>query len=67
VIIGLDELSREKAGEMPFKSVFLNWDLGPCPFSEEDPDADARLEEMYRLLAAKLQDLMDTLRGPDVE
>ncbi|MFC1661244.1 PhoU domain-containing protein [Gemmatimonadota bacterium] len=67
VVIGLDAHSREKAGEIPFKTVFLNWDLGPCPFSEEDPDAEARLEEMYRRLAMKLGDLMDTLRGPDVE
>ncbi len=43
VVIGLDEKAREMIGELPYKTVFLNWDLGPCPFSENDPDATSDL------------------------
>jgi protein-tyrosine-phosphatase len=67
VIIGLDSESAQKIGEVPFKSVFLNWELGPCPSGEHDPDAEERLEEIYRGIATRLRDLMETLRGPDVE
>ena len=65
VIIGLDDKSGEMIGEIPFKSVFLNWDLGPCPFGENDPEAMDRLEGIYRGITTRLRELMETLRGPD--
>ncbi len=65
VIVGLDEKSREMVGEVPYKTVFLNWDLGPCPFSQDDPEAMARLEGIYREITSRLRDLMEILRGPD--
>jgi phosphate transport system protein len=65
VVIGLDDKSREMVGELPYKTVFLNWDLGPCPFGEGDPAAEERLEGMYRQIATRLADLMEILRGPD--
>ncbi len=64
VIIGLDEKSREMIGEIPYKSVFLEWDLGPCPFGEQDPEAMKRLEGIYREIASRMGDLMEVLRGP---
>ncbi len=66
VIIGLDEKSKEMIGEFPYKSVFLNWDLGPCPLSENDPQAMDRLAGIYREIASRLGDLMEILRGPNV-
>jgi phosphate transport system protein len=65
VIIGLDEKAGEMLGEIPYKTVFLNWDLGPCPFSEGDPDALVKLEGMYREVSTRMRDLMIILRGPD--
>jgi phosphate transport system protein len=65
VVIGLDEQALEMIGELPYKTVFLNWDLGPCPFSEEDPDAEKTFEAMYRVIAGQMRDLMEVLRGPD--
>jgi len=65
VIIGLDAKAQEMIGEFPYKTVFLNWDLGPCPFGDGDPDAIDRLEAIYRELASRLRDLMEILRGPD--
>ncbi len=62
VIIGLDEESREKLGELPYKTVFLHWDIGPCPFGE---GGMARAEEMYRDIASRLRELMSILRGVD--
>jgi len=65
VVIGLDEQAQEMIGEIPYKTVFLNWALGPCPFGENDPEAMERLEEIYREVASRLRDLMEILRGAD--
>lgn len=65
VIIGLDDKAGEMIGEIPYKTVFLDWDLGPCPFGDDDPDALERLEGIYRQIATSLRELMVILRGPD--
>jgi len=65
VVIGLDEKAREKVGELPYKTVFLNWDLGPCPFGAQDPNGMERLERIYREIASRMKDLMLILVGPD--
>ena len=62
IIIGLDRESREKVGELPYKTLFLNWDVGPCPFNDE---GRARADEMYREIASRLRELMLLLRGAD--
>jgi phosphate transport system protein len=65
VVIGLDEKAREMVGELPYKTVFLNWDLGPCPLGRDDPKAMERLEGIYREIASRMRDLMQILVGPD--
>lgn len=65
VVIGLDGRAREKVGEIPYKTVFLNWDLGPCPFDQPDSDPVQVLESLYRVIAGQMRDLMEILRGPD--
>ena len=65
VVIGLDEKAREMVGELPYKTVFLNWDLGPCPFGQMDSNPTQVLETMYRVIAGQMRDLMEVLRGPD--
>jgi len=65
VVIGLDEKAREMVGELPYKTVFLEWDLGACPFGENDPNGLERLEGIYRQIASHMRDLMQVLVGPD--
>ena len=65
VVIGLDEKAKEEVGELPYKTVFLNWDLGPCPFGNDDPNGMERLEGIYREIAARMRDLMEILVGRD--
>lgn len=62
VIVGLDEEARARVGELPYKTVFLRWDLGPCPFGEDGPQ---RSEAIYRDIATRLRELMLILRGAD--
>ncbi len=63
VIVGLEAGARANLGEIPYKTVFLDWELGPCP-PEEDPAADRRMEEVYRAITARMSELMEILRGP---
>jgi len=65
VIIGLDEKAPEMVGEVPYKTVFLNWEVGPCPLGRGDPQASERLEGIYREIASRMRDLMEILRGPE--
>jgi protein-tyrosine-phosphatase len=65
VVIGLDDRARGMIGDLPYKTVFLNWNLGPCPFTDEDPEAIKTFEAMYRVIAGQMRDLMEVLRGPD--
>lgn len=62
IIIGLDAESRAKVGELPYKTLFLNWDVGPCPFGD---DGTERADEIYREIASRLRELMQILRGVD--
>jgi protein-tyrosine-phosphatase len=62
VAVGLDPEAREMVGELPYKTVFLNWDLGLCPFGEGGAE---RAEEVYRQIASRLTELMLILRGED--
>ncbi|HEY3285699.1 MAG TPA: PhoU domain-containing protein [Gemmatimonadaceae bacterium] len=62
LIIGLDRESREKVGELPYKTIFLNWDVGPCPFSDEGSE---RADVLYREIASRMRELMLILRGVD--
>jgi len=65
IVIGLEEGARSRIGEVPYKTVLLDWDLGSCPSEAGDPAANERLEGVYREIASRLKDLMDVLRGPD--
>ena len=65
VIVGLEEEAREMLGEVPYKTVFLNWEVGPCPAEVGDPRAMDHLEGIYREIASSMRELMEILRGPE--
>jgi phosphate transport system protein len=62
VVIGLDDEAREMVGALPYKTVFLHWDVGPCPFGAGGAQ---RAEEIHRDIASRLSELMQILRGED--
>ncbi len=65
VIIALEKGVREHLGQIPFKSVYLEWDLGLRPEHGEEALSDKRLQDLYETIAFRLRDLMETLRGSD--
>ena len=65
VIISLQGPVSKYLSEQPFRTVFLDWDVGTAP---EDPgEAGSGYLAMYREITARMRDLMETLRGEDAD
>lgn len=63
VIVSLQGPVKSYIEGLPFHTVPLEWDLGSCPTGLPQEETQQRLEELYREIAANVQDLMETLRG----
>lgn len=66
VIVGLGGDAREHIDQTPFHTIVLRWDVGQCP-EEFDAAADAQLDEIYKNLAGRIEDLMIALRGDSAD
>lgn len=65
VIVSLQGALMSYLPELPFHTIGLEWDLGSCPSGLPQEATQQRLEELYREIAAQVQDLMETLRGEE--
>jgi len=59
IIISLQGDARPHLEELPFHTVLLEWDVGAADRSADE----TALEEMRKALAARMQELMERLRG----
>ena len=60
VIVALEEGLLEHIAEVPFRTIVLEWSIDiPEGFSK------GVLEDLYKMVAVRVQDLMKTLAGPD--
>ena len=60
VIIALEEGVLEHINEVPFRTIVLEWAIDiPKGFTTEV------LEDLYKMVAVRIQDLMKTVAGPD--
>jgi len=58
VIVGLEAGALEQIGELPYSTIFLNWEgepIGDC--------SDESLEAAYKQLTPRVRDLIEALRG----
>jgi len=67
VVVSINGDVREHIEELPFATIFLRWDIGECPEEMGDEAGEKRLDEIYRELAGRIEDLMETLRGEDAD
>ncbi len=65
VIVALQGQARDYFPEIPFHVAALNWDLGALPAKPGEEQAMQKLEEVYRELVGKIDDLMLLLVGKD--
>lgn len=61
LIVGLGDVLPNLITEMPFHTSGLRWDVNPLPSNEAE--VPAALQDMYRDLVTRLDDLMDILVG----
>ncbi len=65
VIVSLDGRVSEYLPGQPFRTVFLEWDVGAVPEDSGKSDAQEIYVPMYREISARVRDLMETLRGKE--
>ncbi len=62
LIVNLGSGLRGRLADLPFKTVFLDWDLIP-----DGGVSEQTLEEAYKQIAFKTRELMEQLRGKDAD
>jgi phosphate transport system protein len=63
VIVSLEGDARPHIDQLPYRTVLLNWDVGPGPEGLDQERAEVALETLYKEIAVRVRDLMETLRG----
>ncbi len=67
VIVSLWDDVRDHVPVAAGGTVFLKWDVGPCPMAFDGDDVEAQLDDLHRRLAGDIEDLMVRLRGEDAD
>ncbi len=63
IIISLQGDVKSYISEIPFHTVAMEWDIGTIPTGLTPEQTLQRQEAIYREIAVRVQDLMQTLRG----
>lgn len=63
VVVSLKGPVSDYLPRQPFRTVFLDWDVGGSPDGLSDRESEEGYTELYREIAARVRDLMETLRG----
>ena len=63
VIVSLEGPVSAYLPKQPFRTVFLDWDVGVPPEGADEAEATERYTEMYREITVRIRDLIETLRG----
>lgn len=65
VVVSLEGPIGSYLPKQPFRTVFLEWDVGVPPEGLGEAQVVERYTEMYREISARIRDLMETLRGEE--
>lgn len=63
VVVSLQGPVSTYLPKQPFRTVFLDWDVGTPPEGLDETETDERYTELYREITVRVRDLMETLRG----
>ncbi|MFQ5704884.1 MAG: PhoU domain-containing protein [Gemmatimonadales bacterium] len=64
VIVSLQDDVRPHLKKVPFRTVLLEWDVGPMPDPTDKAAARAALESAYPKIVEEVRNLMEILGGP---
>ena len=65
VVVSLAGPVGEYLPGQPFRTVFLEWDVGSLPEGLGEAEAEQAYLPIYREISARVRDLMETLRGEE--
>lgn len=65
VVVGMHPDVREHIPRVPFRTVLLEWDLGLDPSNLPVDLTEEQMDALFKSIAVRVQDLMQTLQGPD--
>ena len=63
VVVSLQGPISDYLPRQPFRTVFFDWDVGEVPDGLDEAACGDRYLEVFREVSARLQDLIETLRG----
>lgn len=63
VVVSLQGKASSYLPQQPFRTVFLDWDVGAPAEGLGEVESDERYLEIYREITVRVRDLMETLRG----
>ncbi len=63
VVVSLQGKVSTYLPQQPFRTVFLDWDVGLPPEGLGEAETNERYLEMYREIAVRVRDLVEVLRG----
>ncbi len=63
VVVSLQGPMSDYVRRQPFRTVFLDWDVGEVPDGLDEADRSQRYMEIFREVSVRLRDLIETLRG----
>ncbi len=63
VVVSVGGEAWDRFAELPFHTTLVHWDVGVDPSTLDQERARAALEQAFREIAARVSDLMRTLRG----
>ncbi len=66
IIVSLEGPIGDYVPEQPFRTVFLEWDVGQAPGADAAGKEAELYQEMHREISARVRDLMETITGEEV-
>jgi phosphate transport system protein len=67
VVVSLQGPVSAYLPEQPFRTVFLDWDVGVQPEGLSEAEVDEHYTELYREITVRVRDLMEILRGEEAD
>ena len=67
VVVSLQGPVSAYLPKQPFRTVFLDWDVGVPPEELGETETQERYTELYREITARVRDLIETLRGEEAD
>ena len=67
VVVSLEGQMNAYCPKQPFRTVFLDWDVGVLSDDVREDETNERYTEMYREITVRIRDLMETLRGEEAD